>query len=458
MRSAHVSEPQAASRYLYVHPQLHGSGFGNQVGMLLQHIALAAFSGRTLVLPDVHQPREHQQHERDALTIPADEIFNLTALEPLARVLSRRQVQLAADLSTEGRLTFSSLGVKQRLPLRMLGAPLPPLVAAAQMLRAQMACEEGGGHCVVRHVSYCHLASCRARTRRACRRLSTGCSRLTQRLPNNYLFAHRLGPLVCGTNDPTTYHGAGDGALADAVKSDLLAYQRQALARLALSDVLRVRAAAYAHALGDGYMAVHARLRDVKSTTGAPASDTANAEYNKGLTGSELPSLLASLMRTIHRNASKGESVRTLYVASNRPGTVQRLRPTITAALAHAGFGSVALRSWYDLSRPSPLPESKLSSVPALPEVDEPGLDGLRAALVEHELCTRAPRGFAGSPFSTWANLIGARRWAAGHAADRAYLNLHNGAVVPACAPGWQGQGQAEQTTHNHDTTLVAQS
>ena len=68
--------------------------------------------------------------------------------------------------------------------------------------------------------------------------------------------------------------------------------------------------------------------------------------------------------------------------------------------------------------------------------------DGLLAALVELELCSLAPLGFAGSSFSTWANLIGARRWAAaasmavGDERRRApaYVDLHTGASVPTCA------------------------
>ena len=71
-------------------------------------------------------------------------------------------------------------------------------------------------------------------------------------------------------------------------------------------------------------------------------------------------------------------------------------------------------------------------------------LQGL-AALVEHELCVRAPLAFAGSPHSTWANLIGARRVAAGRRNDEpdasraAYVDLHSGAFLPACAAGSSG-------------------
>ena len=49
------------TRYLIVRGMLHSSGFGNQVGMLLQHVALAAHTGRVLVLPHIHQPAEHRR-------------------------------------------------------------------------------------------------------------------------------------------------------------------------------------------------------------------------------------------------------------------------------------------------------------------------------------------------------------------------------------------------------------
>ena len=43
-----------------VHPTLHESGFGNQFGMLLQHVAIAQLSSRPLALPPFHVPREHR--------------------------------------------------------------------------------------------------------------------------------------------------------------------------------------------------------------------------------------------------------------------------------------------------------------------------------------------------------------------------------------------------------------
>ena len=100
----------------------------------------------------------------------------------------------------------------------------------------------------------------------------------------------------------------------------------------------------------------------------------------------------------------------TLYVASNRPSAVRALLPKIAAAVASAGLATtVRVKCWHDLLAKE---------------------DGLRAALIEHELCVNAPLGFAGSPFSTWANLIGARRVANG----RPYVDLQTGALVPACA------------------------
>ena len=57
----------------------------------------------------------------------------------------------------------------------------------------------------------------------------------------------------------------------------------------------------------------------------------------------------------------------------------------------------------------------------------------LRAALVEHELCVRAP-GLCRRPRSTWANLIGARRVARGVAdAAAAYVDLHTSAPAVKC-------------------------
>ena len=54
---------------------------------------------------------------------------------------------------------------------------------------------------------------------------------------------------------------------------------------------------------------------------------------------------------------------------------------------------------------------------------------GLRDALVEHELCVHAPVAFYGSAFSTWANLIAARRWST----ERPSFALPGRQGLPSC-------------------------
>ena len=58
----------------------------------------------------------------------------------------------------------------------------------------------------------------------------------------------------------------------------------------------------------------------------------------------------------------------------------------------------------------------------------------LRAALVEHEVCVLAGGAFYGSAWSTWANLIGARRWARGKEARVAYIDADTMEPTPTCA------------------------
>lgn len=60
---------------------------------------------------------------------------------------------------------------------------------------------------------------------------------------------------------------------------------------------------------------------------------------------------------------------------------------------------------------------------------------GLWDALVEHELCVLAPVAFYGSTFSTWANLIAARR----RSARRPSFTLAGGAWLPSCLPESEG-------------------
>eukprot|EP00966_Prymnesium_polylepis_P279748 6463112-Prymnesium_polylepis.1 len=52
--------------YLVVHPVLHTSGFGNQMGMLLQHLAIASEAGRALLIPPFHQPASHRTAAHNA--------------------------------------------------------------------------------------------------------------------------------------------------------------------------------------------------------------------------------------------------------------------------------------------------------------------------------------------------------------------------------------------------------
>ena len=130
---------------------------------------------------------------------------------------------------------------------------------------------------------------------------------------------------------------------------------------------------------------------------------------------------LLTRMRNATSSSISSGGVRTLYVASNKPSAVRRQMEAIRAAIARAGFRSLLVRGWHDLLASGKEEEEEAAA-------DE----GLRAALVEHELCTLAPAGFAGSTVSTWANLIGARRWVAGH--RDAYRDVHTGALVPACA------------------------
>ena len=194
--------------FYIVHPLLHTSGFGNQAGMLLQHVALARLSRRTLVLPPLHQPPEHQSEgASSSALLNIDEALNLTALSTeCARVISLSEFQQLAPPTVRleqspldgsgSHLTFSTLVAEPgpARPLRLEPAPAPMTLAALRLLEGPW-CEEGVRGATpdrCSFIGYCHLPGCRSRTRRACRRLAGGCSRASQRLPNNYLFAHAL--------------------------------------------------------------------------------------------------------------------------------------------------------------------------------------------------------------------------------------------------------------------------
>ena len=135
------------SRYLLVHPVLHASGFGNQVGMLLQHVALAALTNTTLVLPAIQQPEEHRdkrEKRSDMYSIPSDRVFNLSSFAPLANVLSPQQLLSSQPSLTlpegDAPLPTFSFGVKHRpLQLPAVNQPqarvkLPTLSAVTKLL------------------------------------------------------------------------------------------------------------------------------------------------------------------------------------------------------------------------------------------------------------------------------------------------------------------------------------
>jgi hypothetical protein len=488
-----------------VDPVLHSSGFGNQCGMLLQHVALAALGGRTLVLPPIHQPAEHRRSAEVEDSLQADEAFNLSSFAPLARVMSSRQLSFAS-----AELTFASLHDSQQ-PLHLTPEPSSLTAAVVRLLRQPDNCSasrsprvtEDEGRC--QSIIYCHLTSCRTHTRRACRRLPHGCSRTAQRLPNNYLFAHRLAPLLCvegrstskssdelsgcrsgssqsassrllsnrrtdrggiPTDDEASSGGGGDGVLFgsldllddQATDAILIRMQQCALRLLRLGESVRARASQLASRLGR-YAAMHVRLADMADSTskGVRASDIAAligrlvprlgfpdcqsgeavAHSFPGDAGSTaaITATAASAVTSAVTAAPIAAPLSTLYVASNQPDTIRNLLPAIAAAASEAltrhrarrgcGPSTVRVSSWSELAEHV---------------IDEPWRHGLRSALIEHELCVLAAHGFAGSQFSTWSNLIGARRRVSGVPSKRAYLDLQSGAVVASCEQWSEGR------------------
>ncbi|KAL1519661.1 hypothetical protein AB1Y20_023179 [Prymnesium parvum] len=391
-------------RFFIVYPLLHSSGFGNQMGMLLQHLAIAARSGRTLALPPFHQPSSHREARAAPELLEADSVLNLTALSPIARVLPSRQLAAPLHLHSAGmHATFSSLGATSPTPLFLPAAGSTPL--AALQLLASTALSH-------RLVGYCHLLVCRQRMRRACRRVArrASCALRRHTLPNNYLFAHRLLEMLCVGRPPPSPLNAPlppavlytppppsapltptlpsnmNEPLLRATAALLDHVQREALGRLVLAEGLRARARALARVLGR-YAAVHVRLPDV--------ADAAT----KGINASELPALLRALAPRLraharHDGARGGRLV--LYVASNRPNAIAGVRGALQAAVG----ATVTVQDWRGVT------DAKHGTGWVVH-------GGLRDALVEHELCVQAPIAFYGSAFSTWANLIVARRWSA---------------------------------------------
>ena len=402
---------------LVILPSLHGSGFGNQIGMLLLHIALAALTGRTLVLPRFHQPTQHrskQSNPNDDGGLSANDALNLTAFAPLARVIPRRTA--AYDI---GLLTYSAVDTTGRRPLKLPPSPLPPLLAAAKLLRSSSVCEEGvgaGGRCGVRDIVYCHLPKCRDRTKRACKKLDGGCARTSQRLPNNYLFAHRLPSLVCEENATNILELAG-GLASDTESqgtlTQLARHQRSALKLLTLSDSLKATAAAFAKQLGP-YAAIHARLPDVADSSMVEAE-----AYNKGVDPKELPKLIQSLLtRRKLPSLPSAAGEWTLYVASNRPSAVKALLPKIASAVASAGL---ATNGAYQVLARS-IGKGRWAAR---------GADRARAL-------RECAIGICGQPLldvgqPDWSEACGEWR--------RPYVDLQSGALVPACAAASSASG-----------------
>ena len=468
---------------LVVYPELHASGFGNQLGMLLQHLAIAALSHAQLVVPPLHVPVEHRQARAFAEVLHADEVFNFSALSPLVNATAFRRVPWLQWMAQHQEIVGKKMRVFAPLPESRSGRlgdtwTSPPIArvslsterADLTMIEVLRTNRSGLGTVASGWSSqtwgYCHTVACRGQTRRVakqeCRRKTKmrhsrhGCGgtvRKYVRLGNNYYFARKLPWLLCarggapadGASNPATAvarrnmedgvrTALEDGAPSASYVDELLsATEREMLSRLELSGELRSAAGEIAASLG-AYACVHVRLRDDE------ADAASEGAASKGLDKAFLLSALRELAPRLHAGGA-----RTVYVASNRPGAMRAMRADLEAAVAtptssHAsaqigeiGGRPLQLSTWHDVLHRGVVPT------------------GLRAALLEHEICATAPKGFAGSQFSTWANLIGARRWLAGW--PEAYVDLTSGAVVPNCgslgrlAAGSPRRGAGTQVT-----------
>ena len=445
---------------LVVHPELHASGFGNQLGMLLQHLSIAALGHAQLVVPPLHVPVEHRQARAFAEMLHADEVFNFSALSPLVNVTAFRRVPWLQWMAQHQEVVGKRMRVFAPLPESRSGrlgetwtsSPIARIslsMGRADLTMIEVLRTNRSGVGTVGNsqtFTYCHTVACRGHTRRAAKRechrqtkarhsrhRCGGTGRKYVRLGNNYYFARKLPWLLCATGTASA-NGASNPAtsvarrnMEDEVRTALedgthsasnvdellSATEREMLSRLELSGELRSAAGEIAASLG-AYACVHVRLRD----DGADAASEGAA--SKGLDKAFLLSALRELAPRLHAGGA-----RTVYVASNRPGAMRAMRADLEAAVAaptsnyasaqigEIGSRPLQLSTWHDVLHRRVVPT------------------GLRAALLEHEICTTAPKGFAGSQFSTWANLIGARRWLAGW--PEAYLDLTSGAVVPNC-------------------------
>ena len=496
---------------LVVHPTLHSSGFGNQLGMLLQHLSIAALSGARLVVPPVHVPVEHRRSSAVPEQLHADQVFNFTSLLPLVNATALRLVPPLQWLARTGRKmgTFESLSSRKErdgepwpsspIARLSLDSAFPDALSMVASLRGMGGCRGGcagdASRCAEpRFVRYCHTIDCRAHTRhayRSCRRRRKrkgwcGATAGSQqrgappyvRLRNNYYFAHKLpavlcdrGPAHCATCTGLAPGAAtlppaaaaraarsrADGSVAGLLpwRSDgtnrtalfewrMVAAERELLSRLQLSGEIRAAAAEIAAALGE-YACVHVRLHDASgggSGGGREGGSEGASEGGReegsdggrkggsvaGRKGLGTAETIAALRRLAPRLRAAG--ARAVYVASNRPNAVRAVGADLAGALAAAASTQASspavqparplrLLAWHDVRHRGAVPT------------------GLRAALIEHEVCATAPRGFAGSQFSTWANLIGARRWLAGR--PNPYIDLTSAAAVPRCGRSADG-------------------
>ena len=83
-------------------PVLHESGFGNQFGMLLEHLSLAQLARAPLQLPPFHQPAEHRSEAEPPPPHPS-ELLNLSSLNsPCSAVsaISLEQTHLLPQLDS----------------------------------------------------------------------------------------------------------------------------------------------------------------------------------------------------------------------------------------------------------------------------------------------------------------------------------------------------------------------
>eukprot|EP00965_Chrysotila_dentata_P086773 2864359-Pleurochrysis_carterae.AAC.4 len=179
------------------------------------------------MVSDLKRRLRSQELKYDAM-----ELLDLSSISaPCAPIFSSSQISQVTDRAARAAsYTFELLDRKtgQWFPLQLAPPPVPTTQAAVELLQLKTRCEEGQRRLdTCRAIRYCHLPSCRDRTRRRCRKL--GCSRPSQRLPNNYLFAHALPPLVCG-------------GVADPLSIQLQASQFHFLSQLRLAHDIQARA------------------------------------------------------------------------------------------------------------------------------------------------------------------------------------------------------------------------